>query len=110
MINGDEVMGATQRFTQNLGNTAVTYYRYSSDAQRDASIDQQRRATHKYAQSHGYYIVKEYEDHAVSSMRDDHVSYNLMLYEAEILRPAVLILWRTGCHAIKSILYWQKNA
>lgn len=88
-------MGAAQRFVQNRGNTAITYYRYSSDAQRDASIDQQRQAAHDYAQAHGYHIVKEYEDHAVSGTRDDRAGYNLMLYEAEILRPAVLILWKT---------------
>lgn len=88
-------MGAAQRFVQNPGNTAITYYRYSSDAQRDASIDQQRQAAHEYAEAHGYYIVKEYEDHAISGTRDDRAGYNLMLYEAEILKPAVMILWKT---------------
>ena len=88
-------MGAAHRFVQNPGNTAITYYRYSSDAQRDASIDQQRQAAHEYADAHGYNIVKEYEDHAISGTRDDRAGYNLMLYEAEILRPAVLILWKT---------------
>lgn len=88
-------MGAAQRFIQNPGNTAIAYYRYSSDAQRDASIDQQRQAANAYAHAHGYYIVKEYEDHAISGTRDDRAGYNLMLYEAEVLRPAVLILWKT---------------
>ena len=88
-------MGAAHRFIQNPGNTAIAYYRYSSDAQRDASIDQQRQAANAYAHAHGYYIVKEYEDHAISGTRDDRAGYNLMLYEAEVLQPAVLILWKT---------------
>lgn len=32
-------MGAARRFTQNPGSNAICYYRYSSDAQRDASIE-----------------------------------------------------------------------
>lgn len=39
--------------------------------------------------------LKEYADRAVSGTRDDRVEYNLMLYEAEMLRPAYLILWKT---------------
>ena len=87
--------GAAKRFTQNPGNSAITYYRYSSDAQRDASIDQQREAAQQYAAAHGLHIVREYEDHAVSGTRDDREQYNLMLYEVELLRPAALIIWKT---------------
>lgn len=32
-------MGAAKRFTQNPGRNAICYYRYSSDAQRDVSIE-----------------------------------------------------------------------
>lgn len=87
--------GAAKRFTQNPGNSAIAYYRYSSDAQRDASIDQQREAAQQYAAAHGLHIVREYEDHAVSGTRDDREQYNLMLYEVELLRPAALIIWKT---------------
>lgn len=87
--------GAAKRFTQNQGNSAIAYYRYSSDAQRDASIDQQREAAQQYAAAHGLHIVREYEDHAISGTRDDREQYNLMLYEVEILRPAALIIWKT---------------
>lgn len=87
--------GAAKRFEQNQGNSAIAYYRYSSDAQRDASIDQQREAAQQYAAAHGLHIVREYEDHAISGTRDDREQYNLMLYEVEILRPAALIIWKT---------------
>ena len=88
-------MGATRRFTQNPGNNAICYYRYSSDAQRDASIEQQRIAAHDYAKAQGYHIIKEYEDHAISGTRDDRPQFQLMLHEVKKLRPAYLILWKT---------------
>lgn len=87
--------GAAKRFVQNPGSSAIAYYRYSSDAQRDASIDQQREAAQQYAVAHGLHIAREYEDHAISGTRDDREQYNLMLYEVEILRPAALIIWKT---------------
>lgn len=88
-------MGAARRFVQNPGKNAICYYRYSSDAQREASIDQQKQAAHDYADAHGYHIIGEYEDRAISGTRDDREQYNLMLYEVETLRPAYLILWKT---------------
>lgn len=91
---GDNV-GAATRFVQNPGNNAICYYRYSSDAQRDVSIVQQRDAAHEYAKAHGYHIIKEYDDPAYSGTRDDRPAFQLMLYEVDKLRPAYLILWKT---------------
>ena len=88
-------MGAATRFVQNPGNNAICYYRYSSDAQRDVSIVQQKDAAHEYAEHHGYHIIKEYDDPAYSGTRDDRPAFQLMLYEVEKLRPAYLILWKT---------------
>lgn len=88
-------MGAATRFIQNPGNNAICYYRYSSDAQRDVSIVQQKDAAHEYAEAHGYHIIKEYDDPAYSGTRDDRPAFQLMLYEVEKLRPAYLILWKT---------------
>ena len=88
-------MGAATRFVQNPGNNAICYYRYSSDAQRDVSIVQQKDAAYEYAKAHGYHIIKEYDDPAYSGTRDDRPAFQLMLYEVEKLRPAYLILWKT---------------
>lgn len=88
-------MGAAARFVQNPGNNAICYYRYSSDAQRDVSIIQQKDAAHEYAKDHGYHIIKEYDDPAYSGTRDDRPAFQSMLYEVEKLRPAYLILWKT---------------
>lgn len=88
-------MGAATRFVQNPGKNAICYYRYSSDAQRDVSIVQQKDAAHEYAKAHGYHIIKEYDDPAYSGTRDDRPAFQLMLYEVEKLKPAFLILWKT---------------
>ncbi len=55
-----------RHFERNPGNVAFCYYRYSSEAQRDVSIDQQREAAHAFAKEHGYIIPKdgEFEDRA----------------------------------------------
>lgn len=88
-------MGAAKRFEQNPGNSAICYYRYSSDAQRDASIEQQREQAHEYAKRKGLKIIKEYSDSAISGTKDDRPGFQHMLYEVESLRPAYLILWKT---------------
>lgn len=57
-----------KQFQRNPGNIAFCYYRYSSEAQRDVSIDQQREAAHEYAEKNGYIIPKdgEFEDRAIT--------------------------------------------
>src|SRR5437667_9846331 len=42
------------------------YARYSTDNQRDASIADQFRVCRDYAEKHGWQIVEEYSDHAIS--------------------------------------------
>lgn len=86
---------AAKKFQQNPGNNAICYYRYSSAAQRDVSIDEQRRAAHEYAEKHGLHIIKEYIDRAISGTRNDRPQFQLMLSEIEDLKPARLILWKT---------------
>ncbi len=88
-------MGAAKRFEQNPGSDAIAYYRYSSDAQRDVSIEQQREQAHEYAKRKGLRIIKEYSDSAISGTKDDRPGFQLMLHEVESLRPAWLILWKT---------------
>lgn len=81
--------------TYNDNNLAIAYYRFSSHAQNDASIDQQREAAQKYAAEKGYTIVKEYEDRAISGTTEERPGFQLMLSEVGKMRPAVLILWKT---------------
>ena len=88
-------MGAAKRFIRNEGNNAICYYRYSSDAQREESIESQRKEAVKYAKAKGLHIIKEYEDHAISGTRDDRPQFQQMLHEVGKLKPAYLILWKT---------------
>ena len=42
------------------------YARYSSDNQRDASIADQLRLCREFASRHGWTVVQEFADHAIS--------------------------------------------
>ena len=44
---------AIRKFVRNDNNLAIAYYRYSSSAQNEASIAQQREQAHAYAEAHG---------------------------------------------------------
>ena len=53
-------MAKQKKFVQNNNNLAIAYYRYSSHAQNEMSIDQQRKEAERYAKAHGFTIIKEY--------------------------------------------------
>ncbi len=80
---------------QNDNNNAIAYYRYSSHSQNEASIEQQREQAMLYAEKHGYKLIKEYEDRAISGTTDQRPGFQQMLAEVGKLKPAVLILWKT---------------
>lgn len=88
-------MAKSKRFEQNDNHFAYAYYRYSSHAQRDCSIEQQRIEAHAFCVSRGIKIIKEFEDKAISGTRIDRPQLQKMLKEIEIDRPAYLILWKT---------------
>ena len=85
---------AVQKFIQNDNNLAIAYYRFSSDSQSDASIDQQRLEAHRFAEQHGYTICREYEDYARTGTDTDRPGYMQMFREIERVKPSVLILWK----------------
>ena len=74
-------MTKKKEFTQNNNNYAIAYYRFSSHAQNEASIDQQREQARAYARGHDLKIIKEYSDAAISGTRDDRPGFQLMLSE-----------------------------
>ena len=80
--------------SEKLLKPAIAYYRYSSHRQGEQSIEGQAREAQLWAASHGYTIVKEYADRAMSGMNDDREQFQLMLRELERLHPEVLILWK----------------
>lgn len=84
------------KFKQNDNNFAIAYYRYSSRAQNEESIDQQREMALKYAQEHGLEIIKEYSDEAESGwLNENRPGFNLMLKEIPHIKPSTLIIWKT---------------
>lgn len=62
--------------------TAVLYARYSSDKQREASIDDQLRTCRDYCKREGITVVKEYADHALSGKTDHRPQFREMVNNA----------------------------
>ena len=63
--------------------TAVIYARYSSDSQRETSIDDQLRECHAWAKAHGYTVIREYCDYAMTGRNDDRPNFQRMIADAE---------------------------
>ena len=61
---------------------AVIYARYSSDNQRDASIDDQVRQCRKRIDSDGWRLTEVYSDHAISGASTLRPGYQKMLEDA----------------------------
>lgn len=63
--------------------TAVIYARYSSDNQRQESIDAQIRACTKFAEDNGYIVLKHYIDEALTATNDDRPQFKQMLLDSK---------------------------
>lgn len=61
----------------------VIYARYSSHAQRDASIDQQVDVCKDFAKKQNYNVVKIYADRAISGKTDNRPQFQKMIKDAE---------------------------
>ena len=61
---------------------AAAYARFSSDNQRDESIDAQLRAIHKFAQDNGFEIVAEYIDRAKTGTNDRREDFQRMIADS----------------------------
>lgn len=61
---------------------AVIYARYSSDRQRDVSIDQQVKHITQYAEHAGYEIVSTYTDRALTGRTDARPGFQQMMKDA----------------------------
>ena len=62
---------------------AVIYARYSSDNQREASIEDQLEICRRYIHRHGWKLVDAYEDRALSGASDKRPAYQQMLADTE---------------------------
>lgn len=62
--------------------TAVLYARYSSDKQREASIDDQLRVCREYCEREGIQVLKTYADYALSGKTDQRPEFRRMIAAA----------------------------
>lgn len=69
--------------TVRTNKTAVIYARYSSDSQREESIEDQLRECIKFAKSKGYKIVGEYFDKALTGRSDKRPEFQKMVKDSE---------------------------
>lgn len=63
---------------------AVIYARFSSDNQREESIDAQIRAATDYAEKNGYVVIKVYIDKAKSAKTDDRPQFQQMIQDSRL--------------------------
>lgn len=65
--------------SQGITPKAVVYARFSSDNQRDESIDAQLRSAREFAKNNGIAIIHEYVDRAKSATTDDREQFQAMI-------------------------------
>lgn len=65
-----------------MSDKAVIYARYSSDNQRDASIDQQVKACEKYAMEQDLKVLRVYDDRALTGKTDKRPAFLRMIRDS----------------------------
>ena len=74
--------------------TAVIYARYSSDNQREESIEGQIRECTAYAEKNGFTVVKHYIDRAISAKTDNRPQFQQMIKDSERGIFDIIIVWK----------------
>jgi len=72
---------------------AVIYARFSSSAQREASIEQQINVCTSYAQQNGYTIVQTYSDRALTGRTDQRPQFLQMIKDAREGRFCAVLVY-----------------
>ena len=70
---------------------AVIYARYSSENQREASIEDQLEVCRRYIERQGWRLVRTYEDRAVSGASDKRPAYQQMLLDTDKDRFDIIV-------------------
>ena len=73
---------------------AVIYARYSSDGQREESIEGQLRECKEFAERHNMTIVSHYIDRATSARTDDRPEFQKMIRDSAKKQFDVVIVWK----------------
>ena len=74
---------------------AVIYARYSSNSQREESIEGQIRDCTAYAERNGYTIIGTYADRAISGTTDNRPDFQRMIKDSSKRLFDVVIIWKT---------------
>ena len=74
--------------------TAVIYARYSSDNQREESIEGQIRECTAYAEKNDFTVVKHYIDRAISAKTDNRPQFQQMIKDSERGLFDTIIVWK----------------
>ena len=74
--------------------TAVIYARYSSDNQREESIEGQIRECTAYAEKNGITVIKHYIDRAFSAKTDNRPEFQQMIKDSEKRLFDIVLVWK----------------
>jgi DNA invertase Pin-like site-specific DNA recombinase len=74
--------------------TAVIYARYSSDSQREESIEGQIRECKAYAEKQGLTVLNSYIDRAFSAKTDNRPEFQHMVKDSAKHLFDVIIVWK----------------
>ena len=74
--------------------TAVIYARYSSDNQREESIEGQIRECTVYAEKNGFTVVKHYIDRAISAKTDNRPQFQQMIKDSDKKLFDIVLVWK----------------
>ena len=77
-----------------LFRSAVIYARYSTDSQREESIEGQIRECTAYAEKNGITIVKHYIDRAISAKTDNRPQFQQMIKDSDKKLFDIVLVWK----------------
>lgn len=77
-----------------MNSAAVIYARYSSQGQREESIEGQLRECRIFAERNGFTIVREYTDSALTGRSDQRPAFQRMIRDAEKRQFSTVIVWK----------------
>ena len=88
--------------------TGVIYARYSSDNQREESIEGQIRENTAFAEKNGIVIVGHYIDRAFSGKTDNRPGFQRMIRDSAKKTFDVVIVWKVDRFRVGSLARMSK--
>ena len=84
--------GAWNEINEEHMTRAIIYARFSTDKQREESIEAQERACREYAAAHEYTITELYADRAASGKSDNRKDFQRMMRDAKARKFDVVLV------------------